>query len=68
MLTGNPANVTATTQLRISTNPPDIVGGGAPNMAFLVGTQDGPNADAAHVAAAATSDLASPLPTTAMEA
>jgi len=37
-------------------------------MAFLVGTQDGPNADAAHVAAAATSDLASALPTTAMEA
>ena len=51
MLTGNPANVTATTQLRISTNPPDTVGGGASNMAFLVGTQDGPNAKVAHVAA-----------------
>ena len=28
-----------------------IVGGGTSNTAFLVGTKDGPNADAAHVVA-----------------
>jgi hypothetical protein len=35
----------------VSTTPGGIVGGGASNMAFLVGTKDGPNADAAHVVA-----------------
>jgi hypothetical protein len=49
VLTGNPANVTTTTRLHVSTTPGDIVGGGASNMAFLVGTKDGPNADVAHV-------------------
>jgi len=51
VLTGNPANVTTTTRLHVSTTPGDIVGGGTSNMAFLVGAKDGPNADAAHVTA-----------------
>jgi hypothetical protein len=51
VLTAHPANVTTTTQLHVSTTPGNIVGGGASNMAFLVGTKDGPNADVAHVAA-----------------
>jgi hypothetical protein len=51
VLTSNPANVTSTTRLHVSTTPGDIVGGGASNMAFLVGAEDGPNADVAHVAA-----------------
>jgi hypothetical protein len=52
VLTAHPANVTTTTTLQVSTTPADnIVGGGASNMAFLVGTQDGPNAKVAHVAA-----------------
>jgi hypothetical protein len=52
VLTGNTANVTTTTRLHVSTTPGgDFVGGGTSNMAFLVGTKDGPNADAAHVAA-----------------
>jgi hypothetical protein len=51
VLTSNTANVTATTRLHVSTTPGNIVGGGASNMAFLVGTNDGPNADAAHVVA-----------------
>ena len=51
VLTAHPANVTTTTRLHVSTTPGDIVGGGASNMAFLVGTKDGPNADVAHVAA-----------------
>jgi hypothetical protein len=49
VLTGNTANVTTTTRLHISTTPGNIVGGGASNMAFLVGAQGGPNADVAHV-------------------
>jgi hypothetical protein len=49
VLTANTANVTTTTRLHVSTTPVDIVGGGASNMAFLVGTKDGPNADVAHV-------------------
>jgi len=52
VLTAHPANVTTTTRLHVSTTPGDnIVGGGASNMAFLVGTQDGANAKVAHVAA-----------------
>jgi hypothetical protein len=52
VLTAHPANVTTTTTLHVSTTPGNnIVGGGASNMAFLVGTKDGPNADVAHVAA-----------------
>jgi len=51
VLTSNPPNVTTTTRLHVSTTPGNIVGGGASNMAFLVGTKDGPNADAAHVVA-----------------
>ena len=49
VLTGNPANVTTTTRLHVSTTPGGMVGGGASNMAFLIGTKDGPNADVAHV-------------------
>jgi hypothetical protein len=49
VLTDNTANVTTTSRLHVSTTPGDIVGGGASNMAFLVGTKDGPNADVAHV-------------------
>jgi len=52
VLTAHPANVTTTTRLHVSTTPGgNIVGGGASNMAFLVGTKDGPNAEVAHVAA-----------------
>jgi hypothetical protein len=51
VLTNSPPNVTTTTRLRVSTTPGDIVGGGASNMAFLLGAKDGPNADVAHVAA-----------------
>ena len=52
VLTAHPPNVTTTTTLHVSTTPGgNIVGGGASNMAFLVGTKDGPNADVAHVAA-----------------
>ena len=51
VLTRNPPNVTSTTRLHVSTTAGTIVGGGTSNMAFLVGTQDGPNADAAHVVA-----------------
>ena len=52
VLTRNPPNVTTTTRLHVSTTPGGgIVGGGTSNTAFLAGTQDGPNADAAHVAA-----------------
>src|SRR6266496_2964405 len=50
-LTRNPPNVTTTTRLHVSTTAGTIVGGGTSNTAFLVGTKDGPNADAAHVAA-----------------
>ena len=49
VLTGNTANVTTTTRIHVSTTPGDIVGGGASNMAFLVGAKDSPNADVAHV-------------------
>jgi hypothetical protein len=49
VLTGNPAHVTSTTRLHVSTTPGDIVGGGASNMAFLIGAKDGPNAGVAHV-------------------
>jgi hypothetical protein len=49
VLTGNPANVTTTTRLHVSTTPGDIAGGGASSMAFLAGAKDGPNADVAHV-------------------
>jgi len=52
VLTGNTANVKTTIRMHVSTTPGgDFVGGGASNMAFLVGTKDGPNADAAHVEA-----------------
>ncbi|MBO0814740.1 MAG: hypothetical protein J2P30_06260, partial [Actinobacteria bacterium] len=52
VLTSNTANVTTTTRLHVSTTPGgEFVGGGTSNMAFLVGTKDGPNADAAHVVA-----------------
>lgn len=52
VLTAHPANVTATTRLHVSTTPGGgIVGGGAASMAFLVGTNNNPNADVAHVAA-----------------
>ena len=51
VLTGNPPNVTTTTRLHVSTTAGTIVGGGTSNTAFLVGTKDGPNADAAHVVA-----------------
>jgi hypothetical protein len=55
VLTKNPPNVTTTTTLHVSstagTAAGSIVGGGMANSAFLVGTKDGPNADAAHAAA-----------------
>jgi hypothetical protein len=51
VLTSHPANVTTTTRLHVSSTAGTIVGGGTSNMAFLVGTKDGPNADAAHVVA-----------------
>jgi hypothetical protein len=51
VLAANPPDVTTTTRLHVSSTAGPIVGGGMSNMAFLVGTQDGPNADAAHVAA-----------------
>ncbi|HTT50391.1 MAG TPA: heme-binding protein [Streptosporangiaceae bacterium] len=51
VLTGNPPKVSTTTTLHVSTTAGTIVGGGTANTAFLVGTKDGPNADAAHVAA-----------------
>ncbi len=51
VLARNPPNVTTTTWLHVSSTAGPIVGGGTSNMAFLVGTKDGPNADAAHVAA-----------------
>jgi hypothetical protein len=51
VLTKNPPKVTSTTTLHVSTTAGTIVGGGTANTAFLVGTKDGPNADAAHVAA-----------------
>jgi hypothetical protein len=50
VLATNP-DVTTTTRLHVSSTAGPIVGGGTSNMAFLVGTKDGPNADAAHVAA-----------------
>ena len=51
VLATNPPNVTTTTRLQVSSTAGPIVGGGTSNMAFLVGTKDGPNADAAHVVA-----------------
>jgi hypothetical protein len=51
VLTSHPPAVTTTTRLHVSTTAGTIVGGGTSNTAFLVGTKDGPNADAAHVAA-----------------
>ena len=51
VLTRNPPNVTTTTRLHVSSTAGTIVGGGTSNTAFLVGTKDGPNADAAHVLA-----------------
>ena len=51
VLTRNPPKVTSTTRLHVSTTAGTIVGGGTSNTAFLVGTKDGPNADAAHVVA-----------------
>jgi hypothetical protein len=51
VLAATPANVTTTTRLQVSSTAGPIVGGGTSNMAFLVGTKDGPNADAAHVVA-----------------
>ena len=44
--------ITKTTVLRIDTLPnPPLVGGGTDNIAFLVGTADGPNANAARMSA-----------------
>ncbi|HJS85192.1 MAG TPA: heme-binding protein [Acetobacteraceae bacterium] len=44
--------ITKTTVLSISTAPAaPLVGGGTDNIAFLVGTKDGPNADAAQMTA-----------------
>jgi len=51
VLAGNPADVTTTTRLHVSSAAGPIVGGGTSNMAFLVGANAGPNADAVHVAA-----------------
>ncbi|HEY7011393.1 MAG TPA: heme-binding protein [Streptosporangiaceae bacterium] len=51
VLASKPPNVTTTTRLHVSSTAGPIVGGGTSNMSFLVGTKDGPNADAAHVAA-----------------
>lgn len=51
VLTRNPVTVATTTRLQVSSTAGPIVGGGLSNMAFLVGTKDGPNADAAHVVA-----------------
>jgi hypothetical protein len=51
VLTSNPPTVTTTTRLHVSTGAGTIVGGGTSNTAFLTGTKDGPNADAAHVVA-----------------
>ena len=51
VLATNPPNVATTTRLHVSSTAGPIVGGGTSNMSFLVGTKDGPNADAAHVAA-----------------
>jgi hypothetical protein len=43
--------IQATTRLHISTSNTSIPGGGTANTAFLVGSADGPNADAARVRA-----------------
>lgn len=51
VLTTNPPQVTTTTRLHVSSAAGTIVGGGMANTAFLVGTKDGPNADAAHAVA-----------------
>jgi hypothetical protein len=51
VLTRNPPNVTTTSRLHVSSTAGTIAGGGTSNTAFLVGTKDGPNADAAHVTA-----------------
>jgi hypothetical protein len=51
VLTRNAPNVSKTTRLHVSSTAGTIVGGGTSNTAFLVGTKDGPNADAAHVVA-----------------
>jgi hypothetical protein len=55
VLTRNPPDVTTTTRLHVSTTAGTtagtIAGGGTSNTAFLAGTKDGPNADAAHVVA-----------------
>ena len=51
VLARNPPEVATTTRLQVSSTAGPIVGGGTSNMAFLVGTKDGPNADAAHVVA-----------------
>jgi hypothetical protein len=51
VLAANTANVASTTRIQVSSTAGPIVGGGTSNMAFLVGTKDGPNADAAHVVA-----------------
>ena len=51
VLAANPADVTTTTRLHVSSTAGPIVGGGTSNMAFLVGATEGPNADAVHVAA-----------------
>jgi hypothetical protein len=51
VLASNRADVATTTRLQVSSTAGPIVGGGTSNMAFLVGTKDGPNANAAHVAA-----------------
>ncbi len=44
-------NITSTTQLHVTTNQKPVEGGGTANTAFLAGTADGPNADAAKVSA-----------------
>jgi hypothetical protein len=51
VLASNRADVATTTRLQVSSTAGPIVGGGMSNMAFLVGTKDGPNANAVHAAA-----------------
>jgi len=51
VLTKNPPQVTSTTRLHVTSTAGTIVGGGMANTAFLGGTKDGPNADAAHAVA-----------------
>jgi len=51
VLTENAPNVASTTRLHVTSTAGTIRGGGTSNTAFLTGTKDGPNANAAHVVA-----------------